>query len=66
MNNHELERFAAKRHGPLWIAPLAAETGYSFSGLWRIVNRDGPIPRRLEREIQRLRKPAAANGTKKN
>jgi hypothetical protein len=65
VTNEELIKFGTRRHGPLWVAPLAAETGYSFSGLWRVSNRHGPIPARLEREIARLAKRHGAGETKK-
>jgi hypothetical protein len=53
----DLYAFAEERHGKTaWIGPLAEETGYSFSGMYRLTMRAGDslIPARLEREVERL------------
>ena len=55
MTPAELIAFATARHGPKWYGPLAAETDYSFSHLWRIANEGRPVGRKLEKAIKRLR-----------
>ncbi len=55
MNVTTLILMGQERHGTEnWIGPFAEELGYSFSGLWRIINQEVPITRRLDKAIDRL------------
>jgi hypothetical protein len=60
MTLDQLISFGRDRHGEVWITPLAAEINYTVSGLWRLVERGDPLPRRLVREIERLKQQKAA------
>lgn len=55
MTPAELIALATARHGEHWYGPLAEETGYSFSHLWRIANEGRPVGRKLELAVKNLR-----------
>jgi hypothetical protein len=55
MTPAELTTFAAKRHGSNWYGPMADETGYSFSHLWRIAHEGRPVGKKLELAIKNLK-----------
>ena len=55
MTPDDIIAFGKARHGRYWITPLAEETGYSYTQLWRVVTRGKPITRRLVLEIERLK-----------
>lgn len=56
MTPAELIEFATNRHGEEspWV-PLAAETGYSVSHLWRCAYEERPISAKLEKTLRLLR-----------
>ena len=55
MTPADLMAFAQARHGARWMRPLAAETGYSVSHLWRIAREGRPVSGRLARAVGLLR-----------
>jgi RNAse (barnase) inhibitor barstar len=54
MTRDDLIAFGTARHGEHFIGQLAAELGYSFSQLWRVVSGKSDITRRLELEFKQL------------
>ncbi len=56
MTPEQLIAFGEERHGEMWIPPLAKETGYSFSHLWRIANENRPVSDKLARTLDLLRR----------
>jgi hypothetical protein len=62
MNIKSLIRTGKQRHGAEnWLEPFADELGYSFSGLWRIINGESPITKRLTRAFDRLPPRSTSN-----
>jgi len=56
MTRHDIIALGQARHGhENWIGPFAEELGYSFSQLWRVVNGEVPVSRRMELEVERVR-----------
>ena len=55
MTPDELIAFATARHGDHWYGPLAEDTGYSFSHLWRIANGERPVGKKLALAVKNLR-----------
>lgn len=55
MTPAELATLAEQRHGPSWYSPLAEETGWSVSHLWRIAHEGRPVSPKLEKAIRNLK-----------
>jgi hypothetical protein len=54
MSPDELVAFGKARYGEHWCGPLADETGWSFSHLWRIANGERRVSRKLEKSLRNL------------
>lgn len=63
MTRNDIISLGQARHGVQnWIGPFAAELGYSFSQLLRVVNGEVPVSRRMQLEVERIEKTARPSG----
>ena len=66
MTRHDIIALGQARHGTdHWIGPFAKELGYSFSRLWRVVNGEAPVSRRMQLEVERVKR-SAGNDARRN